>query len=79
VVVPACGHLPHEECPQAVLDAIQSFWRLNQEADETLAANALSSVIVQFARPRATLEQRYAQDVLDFAALCIRQGSKVER
>jgi pimeloyl-ACP methyl ester carboxylesterase len=25
VVVPACGHLPHEECPQAVLDAIQSF------------------------------------------------------
>ena len=25
VVVPACGHLPHEECPQAVLDAIQTF------------------------------------------------------
>ena len=25
VVVPACGHVPHEECPQAVLDAIQSF------------------------------------------------------
>ena len=25
VVVPACGHLPHEECPQAVLDAIQPF------------------------------------------------------
>jgi len=25
VVVPACGHVPHEECPQAVLDAIQTF------------------------------------------------------
>ena len=25
VVVPACGHLPQEECPQAVLDAIQAF------------------------------------------------------
>jgi pimeloyl-ACP methyl ester carboxylesterase len=25
VVVPACGHLPHEECPQVVLDAIQTF------------------------------------------------------
>jgi pimeloyl-ACP methyl ester carboxylesterase len=24
-VVPACGHVPHEECPQAVLDAIQAF------------------------------------------------------
>ncbi len=25
VVVPACGHLPHEECPQAVLDALHLF------------------------------------------------------
>ena len=25
VVVPACGHVPQEECPQAVLDAIQAF------------------------------------------------------
>ena len=25
VVVPACGHVPQEECPQAVLDAIQPF------------------------------------------------------
>jgi pimeloyl-ACP methyl ester carboxylesterase len=25
VVVPACGHVPHEECPQTVLDAIQAF------------------------------------------------------
>ena len=25
VVVPACGHVPQEECPQAVLDAIQTF------------------------------------------------------
>ncbi|MBK8049797.1 MAG: alpha/beta hydrolase [Anaerolineales bacterium] len=27
VVVPNCGHLPHEECPQAVLDAIERFVR----------------------------------------------------
>lgn len=25
VVVPACGHVPHEECPQAVIDAITAF------------------------------------------------------
>jgi pimeloyl-ACP methyl ester carboxylesterase len=25
VVVPACGHVPHEECPQAVMDAITAF------------------------------------------------------
>ena len=25
VVVPACGHVPQEECPQVVLDAIQTF------------------------------------------------------
>lgn len=25
VVVPACGHVPQEECPQAVLDAMQTF------------------------------------------------------
>ena len=25
VVVPACGHVPHEECPQAVLEAIETF------------------------------------------------------
>jgi pimeloyl-ACP methyl ester carboxylesterase len=25
VVLPACGHVPQEECPQAVLDAIQGF------------------------------------------------------
>ena len=25
VVVPACGHVPHEECPQAVLAAIRTF------------------------------------------------------
>lgn len=25
VVVPACGHVPHEECPQAVLDAMTQF------------------------------------------------------
>ena len=25
VVIPECGHVPHEECPQAVLDAIAAF------------------------------------------------------
>ena len=25
-VLPACGHLPHEECPQAFLQAIESFF-----------------------------------------------------
>jgi pimeloyl-ACP methyl ester carboxylesterase len=25
VVIPACGHIPQEECPQAVLDAMQPF------------------------------------------------------
>jgi pimeloyl-ACP methyl ester carboxylesterase len=25
VVIPACGHVPQEECPQAVLDAVQTF------------------------------------------------------
>ena len=25
VVVPACGHVPQEECPQAVLGAIETF------------------------------------------------------
>jgi pimeloyl-ACP methyl ester carboxylesterase len=25
VVIPGCGHIPQEECPQAVLDAIQTF------------------------------------------------------
>jgi pimeloyl-ACP methyl ester carboxylesterase len=25
VVIPACGHVPHEECPQAVLDAVHEF------------------------------------------------------
>ena len=25
VVVPACGHVPHEECPQAVMQAIEAF------------------------------------------------------
>jgi pimeloyl-ACP methyl ester carboxylesterase len=25
VVIPACGHIPQEECPQAVLDAVQTF------------------------------------------------------
>ena len=25
VVVPACGHVPHEECPQAVMEAIEAF------------------------------------------------------
>lgn len=25
VVIPNCGHVPHEECPQAVLDAIEAF------------------------------------------------------
>lgn len=25
VVMPACGHVPQEECPQAVLDAMQTF------------------------------------------------------
>ncbi len=25
VVIPACGHVPHEECPQAFLDAVNEF------------------------------------------------------
>ncbi len=25
VIVPACGHTPQEECPQAFLEAVQAF------------------------------------------------------
>jgi pimeloyl-ACP methyl ester carboxylesterase len=25
VVIPSCGHLPHEECPQAFLQAVEGF------------------------------------------------------
>jgi pimeloyl-ACP methyl ester carboxylesterase len=25
VVIPNCGHVPHEECPEPFLDAVEAF------------------------------------------------------
>ncbi len=43
VVIPDCGHLPHEECPGPFLDAVQSFLTA-QQSDRSRVAKTRPSV-----------------------------------
>ncbi len=31
VVIPACGHVPHEECPGAFLEAVEDFLAMTND------------------------------------------------